>query len=190
MTIKWRSTSCPPAMKIQLERLLGPSPSLQRFDNPSPAEWRSALRRVLRELGRYLAANVHTDELHRIMLLSGLAAAAESLKQEKFWPGYVEGVTRLALVLMGDYPDYRRRRPARRGHERFRLDRFRDVRFHQTADQKLNTLMAAPQVGIQLKTPPARALSQFRRLFGTQAGHDEFFLWYRKTHPEDYATVF
>lgn len=177
-------------MKIQLERLLGASPFLLRFDNPSPAEWRSALRKALRELDRYLAASVHTDEVHRIMLLSGLAAAHESLKQEKFWPGYVEGITRLALVLMGDYPDHRRCRPARRGRGGYRLDRFRDVRFHQTPEQKLRTLLAAPQIGIELKTPPTRALSQFRRLFGPKAGHDEFFLWYRKTHPEDYAAVF
>jgi len=192
MTIKWRSTTCPPAMKVQLERLLGASPFLQRFDNPSPAEWRAALRKVLRELDRYIAANVYTDEVHRIMLLSGLAAADESLKQEEFWPGYVEGITRLALLLMGDYPDYRRRRPGRRGRlpQRYQLSRCRQVHFVQSPTQKLITLMAAPLVGIELKTPPRRALAQFRNLFGSKPGHDEFLLWYRQTHPEDYAAVF
>ena|SRR5271170_1929741 len=190
MTIKWRSTPSPPAMKIQLGRLLGASSFTRRFDNASPAEWRLALRRILRELDRYLAASVHTDEVHRLMLLSGLAAASESLKQEKFWPGYVEGITRLAILLMGDYPDYRRRRPVRHQHGFYRLDRFRDVCFQQTPEQKLRTLMVARQVGISLKASPGRALIEFRRKFGRKAGPADFLAWFRRTHPEDYAAVF
>ena len=190
MTIKWRSTACPPSMKVQLERLLGASPFLQRFDNASPAEWRLALRRVLRELDRYLSANVETDPAHRLMLHSGLAAAEESLKQEEFWPGYVEGITRLALLLMGDYPDHRRRRPHHRPRGFYQLNRFRDVRFHQTPEQKLKMLFAAPQLGFELKTAPSRALAEFRRQFGLKVGLGEFFVWYRRHHPEDYAAVF
>ena len=88
----------------------------------SSGEWRKTLRAVLHELDCYIAHNVDTDELHRMMLLSGLAGADESLKEENFWPGYAEGITRLALVLLGDYPDHRRRKRGRKEDDHYKLD--------------------------------------------------------------------
>ena len=181
---------CPPAMKVQLARLFGPSSPHARLDMATATEWRRTLRMVLRELDRYLSANVETDAVHRLMLHSGLAAASESLKRHNFWPGYVEGITRLALLLMGDYPDHRRRRRGQRRHDHYQLSRSREVRFFQTPAQKLNTLMAAPHVGIELRTSPGRALAEFRRQSGPKAGSGAFFAWYRRNHPEDYAAVF
>jgi hypothetical protein len=153
-------------------------------------QWRRILQKVLRELDRYLSQNVETDAVHRLMLHSALAAADDSLIMYDFWPGYVEGITRLALVLMGDYPDHRKRLRGRRRAQHYQLSRFREVRFLQTPVQKLNTLLAAPHVGIQLKTPPGRALAEFRRQFGPKPSLAEFFAWYRQNHPEDYAAVF
>lgn len=76
----------------------------------SAEQWKRTLLAVLAELDRYLAANVETDDVHLLMLHSGLYAAHESLRHEDFWPGYVEGITRFAVLLMGDYPDHRRRK--------------------------------------------------------------------------------
>jgi len=177
-------------MKVQLARLLRPSSPESRLDLPTAEQWRRILRKVLRELDRYLSANVETDAVHLLMLHSGLAAANESLNRGSFWPGYVEGITRFALLLMGDYPDRRKPFRRRRRDELYRLSRLREVRFLQTPAQKLSTLMAAPLVGIRLKTPPGRALAEFRKQFGSKPGPRSFFTWYRRNHPQDYAAVF
>ncbi|HKM89547.1 MAG TPA: hypothetical protein VJX29_02945 [Candidatus Acidoferrales bacterium] len=187
---EFSNTWVPPAMKVQLARLFGSaSPEVTR-EMKSPEQWRRILQRVLLELDRYLSANVETDAVHRVMLHSGLHAANESLKRQDFWPGYVEGITRLALLLMGDYPDHRKRRRGQRPGERYRLSRLREVHFTQTPAQKLMTLMAAPLVGIQLKKTPGRALAEFRRQFGSKPSPEKFFTWYCQHYPEDYAAIF
>ena len=160
------------------------------MENRSAAQWRRTLVSVLRELDRYLTANVATDEVHLLMLHSGLYAAHESLKQEDFWQGYVEGITRFALLLMGDYPDHRKRKGGRKEDGHYLLSRQRSVRYIQTWPQKLQTLFAAPELGISLGMPPRDALDEFRRRFGYKPGYDKFFKWYRKAYPQDYAAVF
>jgi hypothetical protein len=189
MKDKWASWN-PPAMKRQLARLFGSSSPETRLALGTAQRWRRILRKVLHELDCYLEANVETDAVHRLMLHSGLAAADESLECANFWPGYIEGITRLALLLMGDYPDHRKGARGPRRGERYRLSRLRAVHFVQTPVQKLNTLLAAPAVGIRFSTPPASALAQFRRQFGFKPGPEKFFSWYREHHPEDYAAVF
>jgi len=108
------STPVPRALQVQLGRLFGAASSEASRSSRTPTEWRRTLRRVLHEIDRYLIANVDTDDLHLQMLQSGLFAADEALKEEDFWPGYVEGITRVLLLLLGDYPDHRRRRGGRR----------------------------------------------------------------------------
>jgi hypothetical protein len=93
-------------MKVQLSRLFGTGSSEAKLERRSDKQWKRTLLNVLQELDRYLAANVETDEVHRLMLHSGLYAAHVSLEEQDFWPGYAEGITRLALILMGDYPDH------------------------------------------------------------------------------------
>ena len=83
----------------------------------TPTEWRKTLRLELQELDRYLTENVETDDLHKSMLRLGLDSADKALNEEDFWPGYLEGITRLALLLMGDYPDHRGRKPGRKKSE-------------------------------------------------------------------------
>jgi hypothetical protein len=180
----------PPAMKVQLARLFGSSSSEAKLDIKSAARWSRILRKVLRELDRYLTANVETDAVHMLMLRSGLAAADQSLERYNFWPGYIEGIIRLALLLMGDYPDHRKRVGGGWRRQRYPLSHFRQVHFVQTPAQKLNTLLAAPLVGIRLKTSPGRALARFHMQFGPKSGPRKFFAWYRQHHPEDYAAVF
>jgi hypothetical protein len=180
----------PAGMKIQLARLFGSESTEARMENRSAAQWRRTLVAVLRELDRYLTLNVATDEVHLLKLYSGLYAAHESLKQEDFWPGYAEGITRFALLLMGDYPDHRKRKAGRKEDGHYLLSRERSVRYIQTWPQKLNTLLAAPLLGISLGMSPRDALDEFRRRFGYKPSYDKFFKWYRQNYPQDYATIF
>src|ERR1700674_4424299 len=115
------ATQVPRGMEVQLARLFGAASSEAKMKSRSPAQWKRTLRGVLQELFHYLEANVETDDVHWPMLHSGLAAAYESLKSNDFWPGYVEGITRLALILMGDYPDHRKRKRGRKPEDHYRL---------------------------------------------------------------------
>jgi hypothetical protein len=178
-------------MKVQLARLFGAESSEAKMESRSSAQWKSTLRGVLEELFRYLKANIETDEVHWPMLRSGLFAAHESLKGKDFWPGYVEGITRLALILMGDYPDHHKRKLGRKPQDHYQLSRYRSVQYVQTSNQKLKTLVDAPSmVGIELSKDAYAALREFRGVAGYKVGYKEFFRWYRKKYPQDYAAVF
>jgi len=125
------------------------------------------------------------------MILSGLAAADQALKEKNFWPGYVEGMTRVVLLLMGDYPDHRRRKPGRKKADHYKLDRLRSLHFEQSANQRIRTLLAAGAAGFpQLTANPRDVLTQFRTEHGYAAGYREFLDWYRKAYGQDYAAVF
>jgi hypothetical protein len=180
----------PQGMRVQLARLFGSSSAHAEPEFRSNAEWRKTLLKVLGELNSYLLTNVQTDAVHLSMLFSGLYAAHESLNCEEFWPGYAEGITRLALLLMGDYPDHRRRKGGRKEGDHYQLSRSRSLNYTQTYFQKLQTLLIAPALGIKLNTLPHLALRDFRERFGSKPGYDRFFKWYRREHPEDYSAVF
>jgi hypothetical protein len=181
----------PPAVSVQLARLFGTESRIATRDLRTPAEWRATLRKVVREVGRYLDANVESDEVHMMMLYSGLAAAEESLKEDDFWPAYVEGITRLALTLMGDCPDHRKRKWGAKRKEHYRLRRMRSVRYCQDELQRVRTLLTTSAVGFpKLSINPRDALGEFRELYGPRGTYIEFFRWYRKTYPEDYVAVF
>jgi hypothetical protein len=184
------TTEVPPGMKVQLARLFGTDSSEAKMKKRSPAQWKGTLRAILQELFRYLEANVDTDDVHWPMLYSGLAASFESLKGKDFWPGYVEGITRMALILMGDYPDHRKRKRGRKQEGHYQLSRCRSIRYIQTSSQKLNTLVSAPMLEIKLSKDAYAALREFRGVAGYKVGYKEFFRWYREKYPQDYAAVF
>ncbi len=71
-----------------------------------------------------MVANVHSDDIHRLELNAGLYAARMSLETEDFWPGYVEGITRFALTLMGHYPDHHKRKGGRKWEGYYCLSQF------------------------------------------------------------------
>jgi len=188
---KKEDQNVPKAVSVQLARLFGAESSAARRSSLTHAQWRATLGKVVRELGRYLDANVESDEVHMMMLYSGLAAAEEALKQNDFWPGYVEGITRLALLLMGDYPDHRKRKGGAKRKDHYQLRRLRKVRYCQDEIQRVKTLLATSAFGYpKLSKNPRDALGEFRELHGRRATYHEFFRWYRKTYPEDYAAVF
>lgn len=181
----------PKAMQVQLARLFGSESREVRRPNRTTAQWRKTLKAVLREMDRYIAKNVDTDEPHKWMLLSGLAAAHESLKEDDFWPGYAEGLTRLALVLMGDYPDHGKQMPGRKKMRHYDLGMYRSCLWVQTPEQRFRTVMMAGNIGYpKLSASPQDALNRFRRQYGFKPDHADFMEWYRTNFPRDYAAIF
>src|SRR6266851_5780156 len=102
------STEVPRAVQVQLARLFGADSKKAKQETRTPTQWKAVLREVVRELKNYIRANVDSDDLHVVMIDSGLFAAREALNEADFWPGYAEGITRALLLLLGDYPDHRR----------------------------------------------------------------------------------
>lgn len=178
-------------MLSQLSRLFGAGSKEARERTRTAATWKRTLRKVLHELDRYVQANVDTDELHSIIIASGLFAADESLKDEDFWPGYAEGLTRVVLALMGDVPDHRKRKGGARSSDHYRLDLHRSLLYHQNSDQRFRTLLAAGVFGVPgLSRPPREVLNDFRSHYGHRPTWRQFLRWYKKHHPADYTAVF
>jgi hypothetical protein len=146
---------------------------------------------MIDELFRYTEANVETDGLHWLMICSCFAAAEAALKEEEFWPPYVEAITRLTLLLLGEYPDHRKRKAGKKKSDHYQLGRLRTLHYLQSEDQKLKVLLAVQAAGFpQLSVPPRTALSEFREANGFDATYRDFMRWYRRTYAEDYALVF
>jgi hypothetical protein len=179
------------ALRMQLSRLFGADSKTAKMSPQTPAQWRRTLGAVLNELEEYVAANVDTDEVHQWMLFVTFDAARQALKEEDFWPGYVEAITRIALLMMGDYPDHRRRKKGRKDEGHYKLDGHRTVGWSQNPQQRKLTLYAAKQFGFpRLSGDTIDRLHEFRNLYGYRASDLAFVEWYRKTYPEDYAAVF
>jgi len=191
MTSKSTKTAVPESMQVQLGRLFGAESREARQTARTASEWRFTLRRVLHELDRYIQANVDTDELHAMMIASGLYAAHESLKQEDFWPGYAEGLTRVVLTLLGNYPDHRRRKTGAKSRHHYSLGSERTLQYSQTEDQRFRTLLDAGAFGLPgLKFQPRDVLMEFRRHFGSKPTQAEFIRWFKKRFPDQYTAVF
>lgn len=181
----------PPAMRILLSRLFGSQSVETKKDTFTAAEWKRNLHRVLKELEHYLWNNVDTDELHMYMIYTGFLAAEEALKQENFWPSYTEAILRIILLLMGDYPDHRKRRGGRKQEGHYNLQLFRCLRYIQDNDQKLRTLLAVSRFGLpKLNKNPNDALHEWRGKVGFKSTYKDFFKWYKQNYGKDYALVF
>jgi hypothetical protein len=126
-----------------------------------------------------------------MMIASGLFAAGESLKREDFWSGYAEGLTRVILTLLGDYPDHRRRKGGAKSADHYSLELCRNLHYTQDIEQRFRTLLAAGVFGLPgLETPPREVLMEFRRHFGSKPTHAQFVRWYKKQFPDQYTAVF
>jgi len=178
-------------MRVQLARMFGGTSREASASTRTPAEWRRTFGRVLVEIERYLDANVNTDELHYFLLMTCIWAGLESLKEDEFIIGYAEAVTRLAFLLMGDYPDHRRRKTGVKRADHYELKRHRSVAFSQNQHQKLNALNAAFRIGYPQGMPDAfGAFRDFRPEKSTIGTHRQFLLWFRGKYPKAYAGVF
>lgn len=188
---KQSSNPIPKSMQVQLSRLFGSSSKEASQELKTTAEWKDLLEKVLNELYNYLEANIETDEMHFLMLCSCLVASHESLKNDNFWPGYVEGIIRLALILMGDYPDHRRRKGGRKKQDHYKLNLMRTLTYVQDPDQRVRTLFAASRAGVPPLSCNIRdVMWEFRKERGSRASYKEFLRWFREKYPRDYAKMF
>jgi hypothetical protein len=187
-----RATAVPKAAQVQLGRLFGSTSVEALKQTRTVAEWKRTLRKTLHELESYIIANIDTDELHANFVASGLFAAEESLKEENFWPGYAEGLTRIVLTLLGDYPDHRRRKGGAKASGHYGLQLYRSLHYTQSSEQRFRTLLGAGRVfgTKRLSRPPQEVLDEFRSRFGNQPDHAHFLRWYKKNFPADYTAVF
>ena len=181
----------PISMRILMSKLFGENSNEAKKEIRSPAEWKKTLTKVLDEMYQYLNINIHSDELHTHMLLSGLVAAHESLKEDDFWLGYLEGILRLSLILLGDYPDHRRRRGGRKNKNHYRLNNMRSIVYTQNTNQKLQTMLAAAVFGLPgFKQDIREALRLFHDEKGYSASYKDFICWFKDRYPRDYASLF
>lgn len=184
--------SVPKSLKIQFARLFGSASQLANASSLSEQKWRHALQKLLDELYCYVEKNVETDELHFLMICSGFAAARNSLKEENsFWPGFVEGIMRISFLLLGEYPDHRRRKGGKKKKDHYRLNIRRTLQYAQNSDQKVHTLYAATLAKVpRLSKGFKDVMSEFRSEMGSKATYWEFIRWYKKNYPVDYAKLF
>jgi hypothetical protein len=144
MVIKKDTKIIPKAFNIQFSRLFGESSKIAKTQELTDRQLRKVLKKMLDEIYHYIDENVTTDELHYIMLLSGLDSASNSLVNDDFfWPGYIEGIIRLCFVLLGDYPDHRRRKGGKKKQDHYKLNLNRKLCYAQDADQKVRVLRAS-----------------------------------------------
>ncbi len=186
------ATVLPKAVRVQLGRLFGSTSAEAVKQTRTVSEWKRTLRKILFEIESYILANVDTDEVHANFVASGLFAAEESLKEENFWPGYAEGLTRIVLTLLGDYPDHRRRKGGAKSSGHYGLQQCRSLHYTQSSEQRFRTLWAAGRVfgTKKLSRPPQEVLDEFRDRFGNEPTHAHFLRWYKKNFPGDYTVVF
>jgi hypothetical protein len=189
MSTKTKS-EVPSAMQVQLSRLFGKDSKIASSNTRSNAEWKRDLKLVLVEIWNYLDANVETDIVHRLMLESGFSAAHLALTQEDFWPGYTEGVTRILLCLLGDYPDHRKRKRGSKKESHYKLNDNRSLTFIQSNNQKQHMLFWSAPALLNLRGQPINEIHEFRNEVGFEVPITEFMNWYKQKYPDDYLKVF
>lgn len=178
-------------MKVQLSRLFGAESKIAMKGARSEVEWRHDLNLVLAELWSYVISNVETDTVHRVMLQSGFHSAGKALlTDQNFWPGYVEGITRIMLCLLGNYPDHRKRKAGSKKNDHYHLGKGRSAKWLQTQEQKLHMLFWTAPAVLELSASPLNLLNDFRDEVGPEAPVTDFLGWYKKRFPEDYLKVF
>jgi len=178
-------------MHVLLSKLFGKVSQKTLPNSLNSKQCKDILDQLVNELYFHLNENVRTDGLHREMLLSGLYAAKESLKESDFYLGYIEGILRFSFLLMGDYPDHRKRKSGRKKSDHYKLNMLRTVNFLQDDEQIFRTILAAGTTGFpHLSINPFQALDKFRDEYGTKASHRDFIEWYKEHYANDYAKLF
>lgn len=178
-------------MKVQLERLFGANHTEATREFRTDAQWRATLKRVLRELYQYKLKNVESDNLHQEKIETCFESANEALLSKEFYVGYIEALTRLCLILMGDYPDHRNRKGSGMREDHYSLTAERNVFYTSTGGQRLYCLAAAHSFGLPgCVVNPYEEISNWRRDVGNEANLGDFPRWFSVKYPEHYSATF
>lgn len=188
---KSEELKAPESMKVLLSRLFGIDSSIVKNDYKTKNEWKTVLKKIIKELENYIEDNIESDELHKLMFYFTLSSMEESLKEDNFWIGFIEGLTRLTLLLIGDSPNHKRRNSGRKKRDHYKLNLFRSIQYHQNYDQKFRTMFAVSNLRIlEIKKDPQEALMEFRLKYGSKADYKSFVKWYKLQYPDDYSKIF
>lgn len=179
----------PLSLKTLLAHLFGEQTALAMSSAHTASQWRPILERILNELESYMSENVRTDPLHAEQLERALRSSRAHLDGEDFWPGYVEGLVRLSLLLMGDFPSHNQRTSGRKAADHYCLSRHRSLCYHQSWTQRFRLLFSA-EGATKIRKPAEEVVREWRLEQGFSASHKDFFYWYRGKYPEDYASLF
>ncbi len=104
-----------------------------------PREWRQYCRRLIRELERYIRANVVPDHAHAEQIEIALNVLRDAVDAAGREASLVAALARLCLLLIGDLPKHWRRAAVNRP-EYFMLDRHRTVHYSQSPAQKADLI--------------------------------------------------
>ena len=108
-----------------------------------------------------------------------------------FWPGYIEGIIRLCLLLLGDYPDHRRRKRGKKTKDHYKLTQHRKLYYAQDIDQKVRVFRTASRIGFLGNSHDFNSIiGQFREEKGVAASYKDFIKWYRMRFPQEYSKLF
>jgi hypothetical protein len=151
----------------------------------SDSEFKKAVGKVLNELEKYLAENVHSDSFHQDELQRAIKSAQLYFDKEYWWPGVFEGIVRLSLLLMGDLPAREKYTTGKKKKNYYRLNLRRSVGWTQNSSQKLRMIYYAERLGKLDKK-----LWQLRKEFSESSEDRDFILWFREKYPIEYAKVF
>lgn len=113
------------------------------------ATWRGYRRKILRELRRYVDANVLTDAFHQQRLDVALEKVEEAQGSGTHFSESrlsLLGLVELCLLLLGGMPDHWDRRVVNKPHHR-RLDRQRTLTYGQSPEQRARLIFDACQKG-------------------------------------------
>lgn len=185
--------TAPESLKNLLLRLFGDI-KISNNTEKTEKEWRDIFLKILNELDNYLRENIETDELHILMIHSGLASAHRHIEENENFDqallGYLEGLIRFSLSILGDLPNHSKRKGGRKKDDHYELNRLRKLHYSQSPSQKYYTLILAYKGGFGLKTNPETAMMNFRNQYGYKKDYNDFLKWYRKNYSSDYAKVF
>lgn len=188
-----KKISSPESLKNLLLRLFGDT-NISNHTEKSEKEWRNTFLKILKELDSYLKENIETDELHTLMIHSGLFSAHMHIEENENFDqallGYIEGIIRFSLSILGDLPNHSKRKGGRKKADHYELNRLRKLHYSQSSSQKYYTLILAYKGGFGLGTNPETAMMNFRNQYGYKKDYNDFLKWYRKNYPSDYAKVF
>lgn len=162
--------------------------------NNREKEWKKWCRRLTSRLRKYLNANLVTDRSHRELIEMALGDMEKSVRG----PGrerearMVCALVWLVLLLLGDSPGHWFRKRADRPRD-LRLDRFRDLRYCQSAEQQslllFHRFVRPALKGNGDRTTAERWEALFHR-FDRRRQHREFVQLFRTERNREFLDLF
>ncbi len=175
----------PPSFECLLQSMFGWGTKIGSSTYLSDSEYKKVIGSILNELEKYLSDNVHTDPNHQEELQKAIKSAQLYFNEEYWWPGVFEGVVRLTLLLMGDFPRHEKYSRGKKDEDFYKLNLHRSVCWIQNSSQRMSMLYDAERLGKLDKK-----LWQLRKEFHENSKYKDFISWFREKYPTEYAKVF